>query len=373
MSSAVSPRAGTSIRPADAPARSAAPRRFTTRRLVLSIAGLALLVVAALYGAQWWSVGRFIESTDDAYIRADQVAMAPRVSGYVREVLVADNQTVSAGQPLVRIEDDTYRAALTRQSANLRTSQADIAVAQARLEEQRATTDQAAATLAGANVAARYAAQEAERYHRLVASGAETAETLARMVNNRDMADATVRSDTAALRAAQRMTGTMQAQIAQAKAQAVSAQASIHETSLDVEHTLVRASIAGRVGDRTVVIGQFVQPGTRMMTIVPVAQSYLVANFKETQVGRMRIGQSADIEVDALDGRILHGVIDSFSPGTGAEFSLLPPENATGNFTKIVQRVPVRLRIDTDEATRARLLTGLSVTVSVDTRSGPHQ
>ena len=340
---------------------------------MLTLAGLALLAAGALYGVRWWTFGRFIETTDDAYLRADQVAMAPRVSGYVREVLVADNQLVTVGQPLVRIEDDTYRAALARQSANLRTSQADIAVAQAKLEQQRATTEQAAATLGGANIAARYAAQEAERYRRLTASGAETAETLAHMVNNRDMADATIRSDTAALHAEQRMIQTMQAQIAQTRAQEAAAQASIHETSLDVDHTLVRASIAGRVGDRTVVIGQFVQPGTRMMTIVPVDRSYLVANFKETQVGRMRIGQSADIEVDALGGRVLHGVIDSFSPGTGAEFSLLPPENATGNFTKIVQRVPVRLRIDTDEATRARLLTGLSVTVGVDTRSGPHQ
>ena len=174
-------------------------------------------------------------------------------------------------------------------------------------------------------------------------------------------------ADSAALLAAQRQAATAEAQIRQARAQVEAAETSVREAELDADNTLVRASIAGRVGDRTVAIGQYVQPGTRLLTLVPVQDIYVVANFKETQLGGMRIGQHAAVTVDALDGRSLDGVIDSFAPGTGSDFALLPPENATGNFSKIVQRVPVRLRLQTDAATRARLMPGLSVSVEIDT------
>ena len=337
------------------------------KRPVFWIVLLLILFVLAAYGIYWWTAGRFLQSTNDAYLRADQVIVAPRVSGYVSSVLVADNQAVQAGQVLVRIDPANYRATLARQAASQEAKQADVAVSDAQLQQQLAAVQQAEARLAGDQVDARYAAHEAERYRRLAATGAETGEKLAEMVNRLDRAGTTVRSDSAALLSAQRQARTMQAQINQAQAQAGTATASMHEARLDVDNTVLRASIAGRVGDRTVRVGQYVQPGTRLLTLVPIQDIYVVANFKETQIGTLRIGQHARVGVDALDGRVLDAVLDSFAPGTGSEFALLPPENATGNFTKIVQRVPVRLRFRSDAATLARLVPGLSVTVSIDT------
>jgi membrane fusion protein (multidrug efflux system) len=267
----------------------------------------------------------------------------------------------------VRIDPANYRATLARQIAMRDARQAEVATSQAQLQQQLATVEQAEAQLAGDQVDAKFAAGEAERYRRLAASGAETQEKLAQMVNRRDRSDATVRSDKAALLSAQRQAETMRTQIEQARAQVEAAAASIHEADLDVDNTLVRASIAGRVGDLTVRLGQYVQPGTRMLTLVPVQDIYVIANFKETQLSAIRPGQHASVAVDALGGSRLDAVVESFAPGTGAEFALLPPENATGNFTKIVQRVPVRLRLHTDAATLARLVPGLSVSVEIDT------
>jgi membrane fusion protein (multidrug efflux system) len=204
----------------------------------------------------------------------------------------------------------------------------------------------------------------------LVSAGAETGERLAELRNSYNQAAATVDADKAALESAQRQIGATQAQILQARAQLDASAASAESTRLDAEDTVVKSPIAGRVGDRTVRVGQYVQPGTRLLTIVPVQDIYLEANFKETQIGLMRAGQPATIHVDALAGGDLHGTVASFSPGTGSEFALLPPQNATGNFTKIVQRVPVRIHIDAGEEARKVLMPGLSVTVKVDTRGG---
>jgi membrane fusion protein (multidrug efflux system) len=336
--------------------------------LTLVVASLAIVA----YAHHWWTLGRFLESTNDGYIRADQVVAAPRVSGYVDEVLVVDNQSVQVGQPLVRIDAETYRAVLARQRATFDARQTDITVAEARVQQQLAAVDKATAKLDGSRVGARFAAKEAERYRILRATGAESVERLAQMVNDSNQADVAERSSMAALNAAKRQTETLRAQIGQARAQAEAADAAMQEANLDVGHTLIRASIAGRVGDLTVRVGQFVQPGTRMLSIVPGDNIYVVANFKETQISGLRVGQPATISVDALRGQVLRGVLDSFSPSTGAQFALLPPENATGNFTKVVQRVPVRFTIAVDEGTRARLLPGLSVTVEIDTRSPGH-
>jgi membrane fusion protein, multidrug efflux system len=332
-----------------------------------SIAIVALLGAAG-YAYHWWTVSRFLESTNDGYINADQVATAPRVYGYVSEVLVQDNQSVQVGQPLVRIDAENYRVVLTRQNAIVAAREADTNAADARVWQQLATVEQARVKLDGSQTTARFASREAERYRSLRASGAESAERLSQMINNRDQANDTARSDVAALDAAEHQTEILHAEAEQARAQVKAAQAAALEANLDVGNTLIRASIAGRVGDRTVRVGQFVQPGTRMLSIVPIQEIYVVANFKETQISAMRVGQAANISVDALRGRVLRGVLESFAPGTGAQFALLPPENATGNFTKIVQRVPVRFRLDVDDETRARLLPGLSVTVEIDTR-----
>jgi membrane fusion protein, multidrug efflux system len=340
------------------------------RRPLLLALGAVLLIAAVAWGVRWWTYGRFIESTDDAYLQADSVTIAPKVSGYVAEVYVADNQAVTAGEPLVRLDSRQYQAILEQASATIAARKADIERGAAELLQQQATIAQARAQLQGARANENHAIEEVKRYVPLVATGAETNEKLADLSNTRNQAEATVAADIAALQAAERQPAATQAQIDQARAQLQAAEASARQAQIDAQDTLIRSTLAGRVGDRTVRVGQFAQPGTRLMTIVPVQDLYLEANFKETQIGRMRAGQPATIRVDALPGSDLHGTVVSFAPGTGSQFALLPPQNATGNFTKIVQRVPVRIHIDAGEEARKVLVPGLSVTVRVDTRNG---
>jgi membrane fusion protein, multidrug efflux system len=350
----------------DAPASGA---KRSNRRTVLIILGVAALVVGAVWLGRWWTVGRFIESTDDAYLQADSVTVAPKIAGYVTDVYVADNQVVKPGDPLVRLDTRQYQVALNQALATIDARKADIERAQAEIKQQQASIAQALAQQQVARVSAQHAADEVKRYAPLVATGAESSEHLAELTSTRDQANATLTANAAAVDSARSQIGSVTAQLVQAKAQLEAAQASAQQSQLDLDNTVVRSVLGGKVGDRTVRVGQYVQPGTRMLTVVPVQNTYLLANFKETQVGRMRVGQPVELRVDALPGHTLHGVVDSFSPGTGSQFALLPPENATGNFTKIVQRVPVRIRIETGAETRSVLLPGLSVNVDVDTRS----
>ncbi|WP_414696148.1 HlyD family secretion protein [Paraburkholderia sp.] len=353
----------------DVPGDVVAPAKRGNKRMVLIALGLAALIAAGVWGGHWWLVGRFIESTDDAYLQADSVTVAPKVSGYITDVYVADNQTVKAGDPLVKLDARQYQVALDQANATIDARAADIQHADAQLAQQRANIAQAQAQQEVARVSLRHAQDEVARYTPLAASGAETAERLAELKSTRDQAQATLAADSAAVEAQRSQIAALTAQQAQARAQLEAARASAAQSQLDLDNTVVKSALVGRVGDRSVRVGQYVQPGTRMLTVVPVQKTYLTANFKETQIGRMRIGQPVELHVDALPGHTLHGVVDSFSPGTGAQFALLPPENATGNFTKIVQRVPVRIRIDTGPQTRGVLLPGMSVTVDVDTRS----
>jgi membrane fusion protein (multidrug efflux system) len=339
------------------------------RTLLLGVAAVAL-IVGIVWGIHWWTVGRFIESTDDAYLQADSVTIAPKVSGYVAEVYVTDNQAVTAGEPLVRLDSRQYQAILEQAKATIAARKADIEHGAAELLQQQANIAQARAQLQGARSSEAHAQEEVKRYEPLVATGAETTEKLADLRNALNQAQSTVAANAAALQAAERQPAATQAQIDQARAQLEAAEANTRQAQLDEQDTVIRSTLAGRVGDRTVRVGQYAQPGTRLMTIVPVQDIYLVANFKETQLGLMRAGQPATIHVDALSGTDLHGSVDSFSPGTGSEFALLPPQNATGNFTKIVQRVPVRIHLNTGQEARSVLVPGLSVTVRIDTRSG---
>jgi membrane fusion protein, multidrug efflux system len=340
------------------------------RRTLLLTGGAILLIIGAVWGLRWWTVGRFIESTDDAYLQADSVTIAPKVSGYVAEVYVADNQSVKAGEPLVRLDRRQYQAVLEQANATIAARRADIERGAAELLQQQASIAQARAQLQGARSAESHAIEEVKRYEPLVATGAETKEKLADLQNERAQAAATVAADVAAVQAAERQPAATQAQVDQARAQLEAAEASFRQAQLDTQDTVIRSTLDGRVGDRTVRVGQYAQPGTRLMTIVPVQDVYLEANFKETQIGLMRAGQPATIHVDALPGIDLHGTVISFSPGTGSQFAMLPPQNATGNFTKIVQRMPVRIHIDAGQETRQVLVPGLSVTVHVDTRGG---
>lgn len=347
------------------PAKAQSRRRF----IFTGFAGLAL-IAAVVWGINWWISGRFIESTDDAYLKADATVVAPKIAGYVAEIYVKSNQIVKKGDPLVRLDSRQYQAQLDQAQAVIDARQADLAKATADMQQEQAEIEQAQAQVQIARVNLRHAREEYERYAPLDASGAATSEKFAELRNNKDQAEANLTAAQAAVKSAQSHLAANSAQLLQAQAQIKAGEASLQQSNLDLTDTVVRSAIDGRVGDDSVRVGQFAQPGTRMMSIVPVQQIYLVANYKETQIGRMRAGQPATVHVDALPGVDLHGVVDSFSPGTGAQFALLPPENATGNFTKIVQRVPVRIRLEVGPETQKVLLPGLSVTAGVDTRSG---
>ncbi|MGA3683022.1 HlyD family secretion protein [Pseudomonas graminis] len=340
------------------------------RRVLLTLVAVALLTGLA-WAAWWWLAGRFIETTDNAYLQADSISLAPKISGYVSQVLVADNQNVKRGDVLVRLDARKYQAISDEASATIAARSADLAKAEADLVQQDSTIAEARAQLQGAQADARHAQTEVARYTPLARSGAEPEERLAQLNNQLDQARSTVAAKQAALRSSQTRYGTLQAQLKQAQAQLGVAKASEAQSQLDVDDAVILSPIDGRVADRGVRVGQYAQPGTRLLTVVPVNSIYLTANYKETQIGDMRPGQTAIIHVDALPGHDLHGHIDSLAPGTGAQFALLPPSNATGNFTKIVQRVPVRILLDVSDDIRLALVPGLSATVEVDIR--PHK
>jgi membrane fusion protein (multidrug efflux system) len=358
------------ITPAPTGAPKPKPVRISRRTLSVLLA-VAFVVVAllVLWFVHYETRGRYYEGTDDAYIRADAVTVSPRISGYVAQVFVGDNQDVPTGAPLVRIDSRDYDAQAAQYRAQIDVAQANVANVRAGLREQQSAIAQGRAQLASSRADAAFAAGEVARYTPLAASGAETREKLSSLRNQATQAARTADAQAAALDQAERRIASLDAQVLQAKAQGEAARAQLAAADVNVGSAIVRASVAGRIGDKSVRIGQFVQSGLRMMSVVPLQAIYISANFKETQVGLMRPGQPAEIEVDALPGVRLHGHVESLSPGTGAQFSLLPPQNATGNFTKIVQRVPVRIAIDAGPEARRVLVPGMSLAVTVDTYS----
>ena len=347
-----------------------APRRSRLSpraRVILPALAIAALIALTFWLVHYETIGKYLESTDDAYIKADAVTVSPKVAGYVEQVYVNDNQDVRAGAPLVRIDQRDYKAQSAHDQAEIDVATASADNIRASIHEQEAAIDQARAQLSRTKADAQFASGEVQRYTPLIATGAETHEKLISLRNQATQATSSTAAQAAALVAAERRIATLQAQIRQADAQGEAARAQLAAADINLDSTLIKASEDGRIGDKSVRIGQFVTQGTRMMSVVPLQALYITANFKETQLGLMRPGQPASIDVDALPGVSLKGHVESVSPGTGAQFSLLPPQNATGNFTKIVQRVPVRIAIDAGPDARRVLVPGLSVTVTVDT------
>jgi membrane fusion protein (multidrug efflux system) len=347
-----------------------APQPWHRKHRRALIGGVVALLFVALGGwfVDYWTVGRFHESTNNAYLRADAVVISPKISGYVTQVSVGDNQTVAAGQMLIRIDPTPYQAARDMAEAELAQRRADLVRFRADAARQEAARTEAVAQVSVAQAAARFASSDAVRRVHLAEIGADAIRFSDEAVSNRDKTAGQLTAAKASVEVATRQLDSLNAQIGQGEAALKAAEAKLRSAESDLEGVTIAAPVAGQVGDRTVRVGQYVQPGTRLMTVVPVKDVYLVANFKETQVGRMRPGQPVRIAVDALPGVKVSGTVDSLAPGTGSEFALLPPENATGNFTKIVQRVPVRIRIMADAAIREALRPGLSVEAEVDTK-----
>jgi membrane fusion protein (multidrug efflux system) len=342
------------------------------RKLFGSIA-LVALVAGGLYGAyafyNYQTHGRFQQTTEDAYVRADGVTISSKLAGYVRAVNVTENQAVSAGMLLVDVDPTDYRTRLEQAAAQVEVARATENASRAGIGEAEAGVGQAQAALAAAQRDLAFLDSEVARYRPLVATGAEPKQALDQMVSNRDKAAAQLRAQTAAVAAAQSKVTAVRAQVAQSGAQIGAARAQQQAAQNDLTTTRILAPVAGKVASSQVRLGQFVQPGQRLMTIVPTQTLYVEANFKETQIGLMRAGQPVTIEVDALPDVDFHGTVESITPGTGATLSLVPPQNATGNFTKIIQRVPVRIKINAGPESRKVLVPGLSLHVSVDTSS----
>ncbi|HEY0230484.1 MAG TPA: HlyD family secretion protein, partial [Dokdonella sp.] len=352
-----------------APGEAKALRKPFWRRPVAAI-GTAL-VLAAL-GTVYILMPKDSVSTDAAYLQADSSVVAPKVRGLVAEVLVQHNQTVRQGDPLVRIDAEEFDARVAAAAADLQNAHATVEVAKAALisldaEEQLAAANVRAAqsVIRSANAQSDRAQADRTRYTNLVESGAVAQRDFdqyrataisAQSDAARSHAQLDVSRNQEAVTRAKR--ATLQANLAQADAAVARAQAALDLARQDQQHALIRAPIDGVVGDRQVEPGDYVQPGTRLLTIVPLGALYVTANFKETQVTRMTAGQPATIDVDALPGQPLTGVVDSFAPGSGSQFSLLPFEPGTGNFTKIVQRVPVRIRFDDGQPAVATLRPG---------------
>src|SRR5580700_12113884 len=348
------------------------PRKIVAHRrsprLVLTL-GIALLLIAAAvaYGGYYWVVGRFLESTDDAYVQADSTIIAPKVSGYLSAVLVEDNQPVKADQPLAKIDDRDYVAALDQAKADVATARADIDNVTATLHQQQAIIAQARATVAVDQANLTYAEQENARFSSLAKIGGASLEVAQQAASKRDTAQATLTRDTAAVTAAEEQVGVLQAQLAKDKATLQHNEAVQEQAQLNLGYTNIVAPIDGVVGNRSLRVGEYVQAGTELMAVVPLAAVYVVANFEETQLARMQAGDPVGIVVDTYAGKSVKGHIDSIAPASGQEFALLPPDNATGNFTKIVQRIPVKIAIEPDDPLRGDLRPGMSVTATVNT------
>lgn len=338
------------------------------RRLLLTGAALAVLAGGAWYGWDYWTVGRFQVSTDDAYVKADNTTIAPKVSGYLSAVLVGDNEHVHAGQMLARIDDRDFKVALDQAKADVGAAEAAVASKRAQLDVQQSVIEAARATLAVDTATQTFAEQENKRYTDLAGTGFGSVQNAQQAQSRYASAQAAIARDTANLASALRQVELLKADIAQAVASQARVTALQHQAELNLGYTTIIAPIDGVVGNRTLRTGQFVQAGTQLMSLVPATGAYVIANYKETQLTNVRKGQPVEIVVDMFPGQVVRGHVDSLAPASGQEFALLPPDNATGNFTKVVQRIPVKIALD---ATAVELRPGMSVIPTIATLSHP--
>jgi len=351
-----------------APVATKVKPRLTFKQLTL----LALACIAALsgsgYGYYWWTTERFIESTDDAYVGGNVTPISPHIAGFVAEILVSDNQRVDAGQVLVRLDERDVRAADDHAEAVLKERTAMLASLRAKYALQQSAIEQATADLDAKTAQAGFAKLEAERYRTLALSDSGSRQNAEKTRAQDQAARAAVASAQAALTAANQQLSVLSANIEEATAAVAQAQADLQTARLNLGYAEIRSPIDGYVGNRAAKVGAYVSQGAYLLTIVPAHGLWVDANFKEDQLARMQPGQPATIVADTLPGHAFHGHLLSLAPATGAVFSVIPPENATGNFTKIVQRVPARIVLEEEDASLGRIRPGLSTYATVDTR-----
>ena len=344
------------------------PSRLAVKRAALALA-LALGVAAAAdFGYGYLTTGRYLESTDDAYVKADSTIISPKVSGYIAQVLVGDNQPVKAGELLARIDDRDFKAALDQAHADVAASEAAVRNLDAQISLQQPIIEQGTADVAATEANLKFAQEEQARYDGLMKTGSGT-------VQRAQQTDAALRASNAQLQhsksgllAAQRKVDVLTTERAKAVAQLDRARAVEAQAALNLSYTRITAPVDGTVGARSLRVGQYVQAGTQLMAVVPLDAVYVVANFKETQLTHVRNGQPVEIRIDSFHNTRLTGHVDSLSPASGLEFALLPPDNATGNFTKIVQRVPVKIVLD-DHNLTGLLRPGMSAEPTINTKA----
>jgi membrane fusion protein (multidrug efflux system) len=329
---------------------------------------IGLLTAGTLYGQYWWTTGRFLVSTDDAYLQADNVIISPKVSGYILTVLVTDNQPVHAGKVLARIDDRDYRTALAAAQAGVAAQQASIDNIAQQIGEQQLLITEARATVEADRAALVFARQNFERYTTLSKSGVSTIQSAQQATAVLQQKEAGLDHDTAAVSAAEKQVDVLNTQLAEARAALAQKHAALRQAELNEGYTTITSPVEGTVGARTLRVGQYVHAGTQLMAIVPLQAVYVTANYKETQLTDVRPGQSVTLDVDTFPNATVHGAVNSIAPASGQEFALLPPDNATGNFTKIVQRVPVKISINLDDPLIGQLRPGMSVEPTIDTK-----
>jgi membrane fusion protein (multidrug efflux system) len=344
-------------------------RGFLRRHPVLVVAGALALLLAAAAIYLYWDYSSHFETTDDAFIAARQFAIAPKISGYITAVPVTDNQHVEAGQVIARIDDRDYRAALEQAEAQVAAAEASVnnidaqqTVQQAQIAENRAQADQAQAGLT-------FAEQQANRYQSLAKTGAGTIQDAQQYTSSLDQSRAALKTAQAAVTAAQRQVTALDAQRASAQASVAQAKAQLDQAQLNLTYTVITAAQPGRVVNLTAAVGEYATAGTDLSMFVP-DDIWVTANFKEVQLDKMRPGQPVTLTIDAYPERVIHGHVASVQPGSGTAFSLLPAQNATGNYVKVVQRVPVKVILD-ETPKDVALGPGMSVEPSVRVNPSP--
>jgi membrane fusion protein (multidrug efflux system) len=351
---------------------SPAPQK--NRPVILKRVALTILIVAAGLGVgklayDWWTVGRFIENTDDAYVGGDVTVIAPKVAGFIAQLDVTDNQQVHAGDLLLKLDDRDYRATLAKADAAVAVQQATLQNLDATRHLQEAMVAQAQAEIAASDAEVVRTHDDQVRYKQLLTTDSASAQSAEAADTDYKRALADGEKYKAALAAAQRQLDVIATQKLQVQAAVNEASAQRDLAQLDVGYTELRAPIDGTVGNRSAQTGAYATIGSQLISLVPASGLWVDANYKESQLAKMHPGSPATIEVDSIPGKVFHGHVVSIAPATGAQFSVLPPENATGNFTKIVQRVAVRIVLEHEADALGQLRPGLSVTAKVDTRN----